>query len=120
MDTTIKKTTEFISVVNKSTREYLNTLIDNQTTKAKVLTKIDIDKAFDDINLQTKAYDLILDQKNFILRINYFIQNAILRWLQVKNNLDMGNDIDIKDIKYVFDQVDKSVLKIPKEKQTKK
>ena len=114
MDTTIKKTIDFVSLVNKSTREYLNTLIDNQTTKPKVLTKIEIDKAFDDMNIQTKAYDLILDQKNFILQVNYFIRYAILRWLQVKNSSDMGDILDRKDINFVFDQVDKSILKTTK------
>jgi len=119
MDTTIKKTTEIINIVNKSTREYLNNLIDNQTAETKALAKIDIDKAFDDINLQTNSYDLILDQKNFILQINYFNQYAILRWLQVKNSLDMVNYIDIKDIKIVFDQVGQSVLKTSKKMNRK-
>lgn len=119
MDTTIKKMIEIINIVNKSTRKYLNKSIDNQTTDTKALTKNDIKKAFDDINLQTNSYDLILDQKKFILQINYFNQYAILRWLQVKNSLAMGNYIEIKDIKTVFDQVDQSVLKTSKKMNKK-
>lgn len=119
MDTTIKKTTEIISIVNKSTREYLNNLIDNQTATPKGIDTMDIDMAFDDMNLQTKAHELNSFQRNFIIHINYFSQKAVLRWLYVKKGLDMGKTLDKKDINFVFDQVAESLLKytdLPNEK----
>ena len=111
MNTTMKKTTEIISIVNKSTREYLIILIDNQTVTPKGIDAMDIDKAFDDMNLQTKSHDLNPDQSKFILQINYFTQKAVLRWLQVKNSLDMGNTLDKKGVNFVFDQMAKSISK---------
>ncbi len=111
MDTTNKKMTYFINIVNQSTREYLNILLNDQTSNPKFLMKIQVHKAFDDMNLQTKSHDLDSFQRNFILQINYFNRNAVLRWLQVKNSLNMGNTLDKKDINIVFDQVAESVLK---------
>jgi len=67
--------------------------------------------AFDDMNLQTEAYDLNSDNEKFILQINYFTQKAVSRWLQVKKGLDLGNTLDKKDINIVFDQIAKNVLK---------
>ncbi len=111
MELTNKKMAGFINIVNQSTREYLIILIDNQAPTPKGIDTMDIDMAFDDLDLHTKTYDLNPDQRKSILQINYFTQKAVLKWLKVKRGMDMGNTLDKKDINFVFDQMAESVLK---------
>ena len=111
MEKQIKMMTDLTNIINQATRKYLNNLIDVKTTNPKAIDIMDIDMAFDDMNLQTEAYDLNSDNEKFILQINYFTQKAVSRWLQVKKGLDLGNTLDKKDINIVFDQIAKNVLK---------
>jgi len=111
MEITNKKMAGFINIVNQSTREYLIIIIDNQAATPKGIDTLDIDMAFDDLDLHSKAYDLNPDQRKSILQINYFTQKAVLKWLKVKRGMDMGNTLDKKDINFVFDQMAESVLK---------